>query len=54
MTAIATILLDSLRLLKARVLFWVTLGISVFVGILYLSIGFNESGMSMFLGLIVI
>jgi len=52
MTAIATILLDSLRLLKARVLFWVTLGISVFVGILYLSIGFNETGMSMMFGLI--
>lgn len=52
MRAIATLLIDSYRLLKARVLFWVTLGISVFVGLIYLSIGFHETGMSLFFGLV--
>lgn len=39
MIAIITLLLDSYRLLKARALFWITLGISGLVGLLYLSIG---------------
>lgn len=52
MRAILTLLIDSYRLLKARVLFWVTLGISGLVGLLYLSIGFNDEGMSLFFGLV--
>ena len=52
MIAIATLLLDSYRLLKARALFWITLSISGLVGFLYLSIGFNEDGMSLFFGLV--
>ncbi len=52
MTAIVTLLIDSYRLLKARVLFWITLGISGLVGLVYLSIGFNDSGMTLFFGLI--
>lgn len=52
MTAIATLLIDSYRLLKARALFWITLGISGMVGLLYLSIGFDDSGMSLLFGLI--
>lgn len=46
-----TILLDSFRMLKARAIFWVTLGISLFVALIYLSIGFDEKGMSFFFGL---
>ncbi len=45
------VFIDAIRLLRARVLFWVTLGISLFAGLLYLSIGFNESGFSVFFGL---
>ncbi len=52
MSAITTLLLDSYRLLKARVLFWVTLCISGLVGLLYLSIGFHDNGMSLLFGLI--
>ena len=51
MRAVATLLLDSLRLLRARALFWVTLGISTLVGVTYLSIGFTDTGMSMMFGL---
>ena len=54
MTAIATLLIDSYRLLKARVLFWITLGISAFVAVMYLSIGFDEAGMSILFGLVTI
>ncbi|MGC4015335.1 MAG: hypothetical protein QM755_12585 [Luteolibacter sp.] len=39
-----TLLLDSLRLLRARRLFWVTLGISLFVALAYLSVGFTSDG----------
>ena len=46
-----TILLDSFRMLKARTIFWVTLGISLLVALIYLSIGFDEKGMSLFFGL---
>ena len=52
MTAITTLLVDSYRLLKARVLFWITLGISALVAVMYLSIGFNDSGMSILFGAI--
>lgn len=46
-----TILLDSFRMLKARTIFWVTLAISLFVALVYLSIGFDETGTSLFFGL---
>lgn len=39
-----TILGDSFRLLRARKLFWIVMAISLFVGLLYASIGFNEKG----------
>jgi ABC-type transport system involved in multi-copper enzyme maturation permease subunit len=47
-----TLLVDSVRLLRARALFWVTLWISAFVALLYLSIGFNPEGFSLLFGLI--
>jgi ABC-type transport system involved in multi-copper enzyme maturation permease subunit len=50
MRAFVTILVDSIRLLRARALFWVSLGISAFVALLYLSIGFDEDGMSLLFG----
>jgi len=46
-----TILLDSLRMLKSTAIFWVTLGISLLVALIYLSIGFDDEGMSLFFGL---
>ncbi len=45
-----TILLDSFRMLKSKAIFWVTLGISILVALLYLSVGFNEQGVSLFFG----
>ena len=45
-----TILLDSFRMLKARAIFWVTMGISILVALIYLSIGFDETGTSFFFG----
>lgn len=45
-----TILADSLKLLRARKLFWIVMGISLFIGLLYASIGFYESGMSIGFG----
>ncbi|MFD0892540.1 hypothetical protein KBB96_14030 [Luteolibacter ambystomatis] len=45
-----TLLVDSLRLLRARVLFWITLAISALAAVLYLSIGFNPEGFSMLFG----
>lgn len=45
------ILLDSFRMLKASMIFWITMGISCLVAVLYLSIGFNEEGISLFFGL---
>jgi ABC-type transport system involved in multi-copper enzyme maturation permease subunit len=50
MRAFTTILVDSIRLLRARALFWVSLGISAFVALLYLSIGFDEKGMTLMFG----
>jgi ABC-type transport system involved in multi-copper enzyme maturation permease subunit len=50
MRAFLTILTDSIRLLRARALFWISLGISVFVALLYLSIGFDEKGMTLLFG----
>jgi ABC-type transport system involved in multi-copper enzyme maturation permease subunit len=46
-----TLLVDSVRLLRARALFWVTLWISAFVALLYLSVGFNPEGFSLLFGL---
>ncbi|MGB6220708.1 hypothetical protein [Haloferula sp.] len=51
MSQFLTILGDSFRLLKARVLFWVSLGVSVFAALLYLSIGFDEKGITLVFGL---
>jgi len=44
------ILVDSLRLLLARKLFWVSLSISGMVAIAYASIGFTDTGVSMGFG----
>lgn len=44
------VLVDAWRLLKARALFWITLGISVFAAVIYLSIGFDEDGVTFFFG----
>ena len=51
MIQVCTILLDSLRLLKAKKLFWIVLFITLLVGLLYASIGFHETGMSIGFGL---
>lgn len=45
------ILLDSLRMLRASSLFWVSIGISMFVALLYASIGFDEKGVSFLFGI---
>lgn len=45
-----TIITDSVRLLRARALFWISLGISVLVALLYLSIGFDDQGMTLLFG----
>ncbi len=50
MRATLAILWDSFQLLRARRLFWVALAISMFVALIYASIGFNEKGMSVFFG----
>lgn len=50
MRAAMTILWDSFRLLQAKKLFWIALGISMLVAIFYASIGFNEQGLTMFFG----
>ncbi|MEP4079356.1 hypothetical protein [Haloferula sp.] len=51
MNQFLTILNDSFRLLRARILFWVSLGISAFAALLYLSIGFDEEGVTLVFGL---
>lgn len=50
MRAFLTVLADSMRLLRARALFWISLGISLLAALLYLSIGFDEKGMSILFG----
>lgn len=50
MRAVVTILWDSLQLLRARRLFWVVLWISVFVGLIYASVGFTEEGFFVLFG----
>ena len=46
-----TILVDSFRLLQARKLFWVALGISALVAVVYASIGCTPTGISVLFGL---
>ena len=50
MRATLTILWDSLQLLRARKLFWITVSISVLVAIMYASLGFNDKGPTLFFG----
>lgn len=50
MNVFLTLLVDSLRLLRARVLFWVTLAISALVAMLYLSVSFTSDGVSILFG----
>ncbi len=45
-----TILWDSFRLLQAKKLFWIALGISMLVALVYASIGFDQKGMTLFFG----
>ncbi|MFQ5734822.1 MAG: ABC transporter permease [Planctomycetaceae bacterium] len=45
------LLVDSYRLLLSRKLFWITLGLSGLVVLLYASIGFDETGWYLFFGL---
>ena len=52
MRQVMTILWDSYRLLKARILFWVVLAISLVVALLFASIGFHEHGYSFLFGLV--
>ena len=47
MRVFLTVLGDSIRLLRARALFWVAIGISVLIAVIYMSIGFNEKGLGM-------
>ena len=47
----AALLLDSLRMLRSRKLFWISLGISALVVAAYASIGFGENGLSLLFGL---
>jgi len=51
MTQALAILVDAYRELNARKLFWITLVISLMVVIVYGSIGFDETGVSMMYGL---
>lgn len=51
MRAMGTILLDSLRLLRARKIFWVALWITVLLALVYMSIGFNDKGITYLFGL---
>ncbi|GAA5480890.1 hypothetical protein [Haloferula sargassicola] len=50
MRQFAVIFVDALRLLRARALFWITLGISLLAGVTYLSIGFSDHGMTVMFG----
>lgn len=45
-----TLLLDSYRGLKSETIFWVTVCLSLLVAIIFLSIGFDEEGISFFFG----
>lgn len=45
-----TILLDSYRGLKSETLFWITLGLSLLVAVVFLSIGMDDDGLSFLFG----
>lgn len=45
-----TIFWDSYRLVTAQKLFWITLGLSIVVAMIYASIGFNNDGVSILFG----
>ena len=45
-----TLLLDSYRGLKSETIFWITLGLSGLVAVIFLSIGIDEKGLSIFFG----
>ena len=45
-----TLLLESYRGLKSETIFWVTVGLSLLVAVVFLSIGFDESEISFFFG----
>ncbi|HEY8960833.1 MAG TPA: hypothetical protein VIM57_01420, partial [Luteolibacter sp.] len=51
MRVFLALLVDSLRLLRARALFWITLMISALAAVIYLSIGFTPTGVSMMFGM---
>lgn len=51
MTKFFAMLIDAYRELNSRKLFWVVLAISSLVMLMYASIGFDDTGMSMFFGL---
>lgn len=51
MNQILAILWDSYRLLLAKKLFWITLFLSILVGLLYFSIALNDKGFSVLFGL---
>ncbi len=51
MKTIGILLLDSFRMLRSQKLFWLVLGISGFVALAYVSIGFDDTGYSVFFGL---
>lgn len=50
MSQFAAVFVDALRLLRAKALFWITLAISVLAALLYLSVGFDENGITMLFG----
>ena len=51
MTAFLAMVLDAYRELNAKKLFWITLGLSGLVVLVFGSIGFDEQGMSMLFGI---
>lgn len=50
MRQVFALLWESYRMLRARVLFWVVLGLSLLVALMFASIGVNEHGYSMLFG----
>ena len=51
MRVFKAMIIDAYRQLSAAKLFWLTLGLSILVVLLYGSIGFNDAGMTMLFGL---
>ena len=50
MNSFLAILGESIRLLRARKLFWISFCLSAFMALIYLSIGFNEKGITLVFG----